>query len=805
MFNLVATPIPQIISVFVLVAAMQSLSAQPGQNQRRPEPSQYIVQGRLVDDETSSPVPYATVLAKASMSDNMITGTTTGENGVFVIKSDSESIYLEITFMGYETQEVRDIPFTNKRARLGEVRMLQNTQALDEVEITAERSTVEFKLDKRVFNVGSDISSTGMSALEVLENVPSVNVDIEGNITLRGNSGVQILINGKPSVLSDEGSNALGTITADMIESVEVITNPSAKYQAGGTSGILNVVLKKEEKKGFNGSVSVNTGYPANHSVGVSLNRRTEKFNLFTQMGGGYRSLPRYREGINQNRLSGEEIVSDGIEYRNENFYNITLGTDYHVNDYNVITLSGNFALELEDQPSETEFSSTDSNGIVDTEWKRTETTTAINPKYQYDLQYEKKFRNHEDHVLQISTLGRFFGKDQSSEFKNEAILGTEIDDNQRTETAFYQADYTGKLDYVNPLNEQFTIEAGSQYDLNDVGNDFQVSNNQNGIWIVDSSLTNNFEYVQQVLGVYTTGSYEGDKWGIKLGGRVEYTNLFTELTTTKERNRQEYTNFFPSAHTSYKVSKTVSFQAGYSRRIFRPRLWDLNPFFNIRNNYNIRRGNPNLQPEFGDSYELTGIFIKEKLSLNTSLYYLYTTNVIERVSFFENNVNITEPINVGIRHKGGLEINGKYRAAKWLTLNGDANFGYFQRVGQFQSQNFDFTGDQWSSRLNAKVQLPKEVDIEITGRYESGYETVQNVVSGFASMDIGLRKRLWDGKGVINASVRDIFASRIRESYVDRNDFYLYNFSQRGRFITLGFSYSFGKGEAMSYTGRRH
>lgn len=765
----------------------------------------YLVRGSVADAQSGSPVPYATVMLVTNDSlQSLITGTTTDDQGQFRLRTDSIQVFVQISFIGYETMTIRNLYPEGRVVNLGTIDLSQNSESLNEVEITAERSVMEFQLDKRVFNVGKDISSTGMSALDVLNNVPSVNVDIEGQISLRGNTGVQILINGKPSVLSDDGSNALGTITADMIESVEVITNPSAKYEAGGTSGILNIVLKKEEKKGFNGSVSVNTGFPSNHSIGVSLNRRTEKFNLFTQFGGGYRSLPSFKESINENRISGEEIHSDGVEYRNENFYNITLGTDYHVNKWNVITLSGNFALELEDQPSETSFALYEGDLGLTSEWKREETTTAVNPKYQYDLQYEKQFKSHEDHTLQFSTLGSFFGKEQSSEFINTPILGSEIDDNQQTKTTFYRADYIFKLDYTNPITERVTIETGALYNINNVGNDFTVSNLQGGEWIADSGLTNNFEYNQKVLGVYGTGAYEREKWGVKLGLRVENTDLRTVLTTTDERNNQFFTNLFPTFHTSYKISKRFSMQAGYSRRIFRPRLWDLNPFFNIRNNYNIRTGNPALLPEFADSYELTSILTFKKWSLNSSVYHLYTTDVVERVSFFENNVNITTPMNIGTRAKTGLEINGKYTPVKWLTINGDANYGYFVRKGQFESQNFDFAGDQWTSRLTTKFQLPAKFDVELTGNYESGYQTVQARISGFAFLNVGLRKKLWDGKGVINATVRDVFASRIRESIIDREEFYLYDFSQRGRFFTLGFSYSFGKGEAMTYSGRR-
>jgi len=763
----------------------------------------FTITGRVLERESNSPVPFATIALISNNNQKVFKGTTTNENGEFIIQTDSASFIVEVSFIGYQKLLVTELNFSNGKANLGELKLLQNSQSLETFTVEEERSTVEFKLDRRVFNIGSDINK-GLGAMDVLNDVPSVNVDIEGNISLRGNSGVQILIDGKPSILSDEGGNALASITADMIDHIEIITNPSAQYSAEGSSGIINIVLKKNEKKGFNGSGSINVGYPFNNSIGVSLNRRTEKFNLFTQIGVGYRSLPRYNESVNYNKTDGTTIISDGIEYRNEKFYNITLGTDYHLNKYNVITLSGKYAFEDEDQPSNTDFEIINANNGGISKYTREEVTTAANPKYQYDLQYKKEFKKNKEHTLQISTLGKFFGKEQSSEFTNTSIEGVLTDPNQKTATNFYQRDYTFKADYSNPLSKKITLEAGGMYEINEVGNDYSVYNEINNEFIIDTTATNNFEYNQKVLGVYATGSYEGDKWGTKLGLRVENTNLQTLLTNTNQENTQEYTNFFPSLHTSYKASKFVSFQAGYSRRIFRPRLWDLNPFFNIKNPYNIRRGNPNLQAEYADSYEITSIFIWKNFSLNASVYNLYTTNVIERISYFENNVNITTPENIGNRNKTGLEINGKYTPIKWFTLNGDFNFGYFIRKGSFENQNFDFTGNQWSVELTTKFKLPASFDIELKGDYQSEVKTIQGFQSGYGVLDIGIRKKFGKGKVILGAGVRDVFASRKRENYVSQDNNYGYTYSRRGRFFTLSLSYSFGKGEAMTYSGGR-
>lgn len=759
------------------------------------------IRGQVVDSLSGDTIPYATVLAVSATSGHTLNGTATEDDGSFFLQTDSTNVFVEIRFIGYNTLRITQLPVNNGKVALGTILLASEAQEIDGVEVSAERSTMEFKLDKRVFHVGKDISSTGVSAMEVLNSVPSVNVDIEGNISLRGNTGVQILIDGKPSVLSDDPSKALGTLTADMIESIEVITNPSAKYEAGGTSGIINIILKKEEKKGFNGSISLNTGYPNNHSIGGSVNYRTQKFNFFTQFGGGYRTMPSISRSKTSNRTNMSSVESDGTSDKNEQFYNITLGADYYLNKYNTITLSGNYAYEIETNPSETDFSVTDSTSSVLSSYTRTEETSATNPKWQYDLQYKKQFRNNKDHMLNFSTLGRFFGKDQESTFKNIYAIGG-INSAQRSLTDFYQADYTFQLDYINPLTKQFNLELGSMYEINDVGNDYAVYDQQNSEWTLNTNLTNNFNYNQKVLGVYGTGSYEGQKWGLKLGLRAENTNLQTLLVTTGQANNRNYTNLFPSVHSSFKFNKRFSVQAGYSRRIYRPRLWDLNPFYNIQNNYNIRTGNPDLLPEYGDSYELTSILIFDKWSLNASIYHLYTTDVMETVSYFSDNISISTPMNIGSNRKTGIELNGKYSPLKWFSLTGDFNFGYFNRQGTFGTRSFDFRGEQWSTKITAKFKFPADVDLEITPNYQSGYKTVQGEVSGYLFADAGIRKKLWKGKAVVNLAIRDIFASRIRETTVNQEDYYLYSYSRRGRFITLGFSYSFGKGEAMSYSG---
>lgn len=304
-----------------------------------------VIQGKVLESTNKIPVEYATIILK-DRDNKIISGTSASETGEFEVTVSLSPFLLEVSFIGFVTKEIKLPEAVNGQIRLGEILLEQNARALAEVNVRGQRSQTEFHLDKRVFNVGQDLSSTGASALEVLNNVPSVTVNIQGQISLRGSQGVRILINGKPSVLATEGGNALGSITAEMIDRIEVITNPSAKYEAEGTSGIINIVLKKEDKNGVNGSVTLNGGLPNNHSLGFSLNRRTSRLNLFSQLGVGYRTFPaKYRS---MNKSGDSEVETSGNSRMNEQFYNLVLGADYHLNKLNMLSVSGLFGFEKE-------------------------------------------------------------------------------------------------------------------------------------------------------------------------------------------------------------------------------------------------------------------------------------------------------------------------------------------------------------------------------------------------------------------------------------------------------------------------
>lgn len=787
-----------IITQLLLLFALTTLI---GQNQ---------IIGKIIDENSNSPLEYATISVINTANNEVVNGGITNENGEFLVETKLADFHIQITYLGYESIELKNNQITkspNKQIDLGMIRLKPDQETLDEVTVVAEKSQTVFQLDKRVFNVGKDLSTSGGSALDVLNNVPSVDVNMEGAITLRGSTGVQILINGKPSVLTSGNSNTLGTITAAMIEKVEVITNPSAKYDAEGTTGIINIILKKDERKGFNGSISLNTGVPNNHSVGLSINQRTEKFNLFGQLGAGKRTFLSNYSGLTINRrsTSQNELRSTGEAEKNEEFYNLLLGADFLINKYNVITLSGHLGYEIEDEFSDTYYDlSTPEENLLQS-FSRNEVTEGRNPKYHYELQYKKTFKNNEERSLMASAIGSFFGKEQPSQFVNETSFGDAPGFQQQSNSDFSNASYVFQTDYVHPINEKTTFETGIKYQLNVNKNDYEVLDFENGIWVNNPNFTNEFNFDQAVIGLYATYAYEWEKFGVKAGLRLEDTRVDVSLITTGENSNQNYTNAFPSIHASYKFQDQFSVQLGYSRRIQRPSGWDLNPFSTIRDNLNLSIGNPNLQPEFTDAYELTAISTWDKVSLSGAVFHRKTNNVVNNVLTVIDSLAITSPQNVGLSENTGIEINGKYDPFEWLSLLMDANWVYFQRSGSLENDLFDFSNTRWESRFTSKLNLPNNWDIEVRARYQSAYQGIITNLEDVFFMDLGIRKKILRGRGVLNFSVRDLFNSRKFIEEADQPTFYRLDASRWNvRSFVLGFSYSFGKGEAMEYSGRK-
>ncbi|MCL3781389.1 TonB-dependent receptor [Prolixibacteraceae bacterium JC049] len=758
--------------------------------------------GKVLEKGSAHPIEYATIAVFKN--DKLITGGVSGVDGTFLLELKEPEVDVKVSFMGYESVTIKQVKINKGQFNLGEI-FLKNTQSqLQDVVVRAEKSKTVFKLDKKVFNVGKDLTSAGGTAMDILNNVPSVDVSIEGTISLRGNSSVQILINGKPSVMAS--SKTLGTITADMIEKVEVVTNPSAKFDAEGRNGIINIILKKNEKKGLNGAITANVGTPDNHSVGLSLNRRTEKWNLFTQMGVGYRTFlsESYSKNINRIAEQQPQIIANGEAEKNEQFYNFILGADYHINKWQTISLSGHYGYEAEDENSTTNYEQSTLESSTVNRFLRKEETESTNPKWQYELNYKKEFEDNKKRSLTASATGSYFGKDKSSVFTNSGTLANSVLNNEKVDNDFYDAEYNFQADYVHPFTEETTFEGGLKYNINVAQTDLDRFAQVDDNWQLDANQSNRFNYQRNIAAAYSTYAYENKRWGIKIGLRVEheYTNSYLENSPKKKSNN---THLFPSLHSSLKFDNEFSLQLGYSRRIRRPHLWHLNPFLSYRDPLNISKGNSELEPGLSNAIEFTAIKVFKNGSLNGSLFYTENNNEIERITELNGNVRTTMPMNVGKSKDKGVEINGKWEPLKWLSFLMEGNYTGYTRTGQYKDQNFDFSSSYWSARFTTKFKLPYDIDIEYRHRYRSKYKGLQSTSSAVSYADFGIRKQLLKKKAVLHLSVKDVFNTRKHENETDLPSFYSFNTSQHSkRIIVLGLSFGFGKGETMEYSGMK-
>ncbi|NOU60334.1 outer membrane beta-barrel family protein [Marinifilum caeruleilacunae] len=787
----------KLLSLFGLLITLSCFQAFAETNIRK-----IVVSGKIIEKSSEVPIEYATIAILAN-DGQLITGGISGKDGSFQLESPRKDFYIKVSFIGYQTIEIKDFNIKNNKLELHAIYLSSSHAQLGDVIVRAEKSQTVFKLDKRVFNVGQDLVSAGGSALDILNNVPSVDVSIEGTISLRGSSSVQMLINGKPSVMAS--SKTLGTITADMIDRVEVVTNPSAKYDAEGTSGIINIILKKDNKKGLNGAVTANVGSPKNYSFGLGMNRRTEKLNLFTQIGIGDRRFlsENYSKTINYLSDTQPQTISKGDGEKNEQFYNFILGADYHISKYQSISVSGHYAYESEDEYSTTNYEYNELLGSGTDESIRKETTSASNPKWQYELNYTKEFADNKERKLSASATGSFFGKDKISLFTNTEGNGYLNLKDEKIDNDFSNAEYSFQADYVHPFSEHTILESGVKMDIN-LNKDEQIQYDQSGEdWLVNDNLSNKFEFDQNISALYSTYAYEGEKISFKLGLRAEHEYKKSKLENTQENNSSNDTRLFPIFHTSYKMNEGFSLQAGYSKRIRRPHMWDLNPFESFRDPLNISKGNPDLKPSLSDAFEITAIRQFKSGSINASVFYTHTKDVVDDIYFVNDNVRTTMPVNVGKSKNTGVEINSKLEPLQWLSLLAEANFTAYKRTGSYEEQDFDFSNESWSARMTAKFKLPYQIDAEYKFRYRSKAESLQGFYKAISYSDFGIRKKFMKGKAVINLSVKDVFDSRKRKFESKSSDFYTYSEHRRsGRLWVVGISFGFGKGETMEYSG---
>jgi outer membrane receptor protein involved in Fe transport len=783
---------------------------------QKPETSQITITGVIIDSNTEEPLEYATVILKDAKT-KKLSGGITDSKGSFSIKTNPGTYDVSFEFISFKT-----ITMPNKvigsSIDFGTIKLSEDSNTLDEVVIIAEKSTVEIRLDKRIYNVGKDMTVRGGSASDVLDNVPSVDVDVEGNVSLRGNENVRILIDGKPSALVGlSGTDALRQLPANAIERVEVITSPSARYDAEGTAGILNIILRKGVATGLNGSINTTIGSPTQYRASSNINLRTKKINFFTNL--GYRNSTGPGKFLtNLSSLENGAVTSLRIEdrafERNRNGYNINLGLEYFISKKSSIT--GTYFYRDSDNKnlSTNNISIFDAAGLLGTSDIRIQDEDEIDTTSQFAVNYTNNINN-SGHKLTID-FQYSDSKEIETAFINDSLA---LENNITTEDS---KNTLIQSDYVLPIGENTQFEIGYRGEFQDLTSDFLVTRTP----VLDFDPSNNLIFKQNVNAIYSQFGSKVNKFSYLLGLRTEITDVKVRLTNTNENFDYKYTELFPTINIGFERTEDQSFTVGYSRRLRRPRFWYLNPFESRSSQNVIYKGNPGLTPTFTNSFDLGYLQKIGKLTLNSSIYFQHSINSILRVSRDEirllDGVNqvitIREPINLASEDRFGFELTANYNPSKKVRLSGSFNVFQQESKGLYaynkfiideitgainatpETQDLGNTNNSWFTRFNATFSLPWKIQMQNRLSYRGPRNTAQSESEGIFSANIALSKDVFKEKGSLVLNVSDVFNSRKRKSTnynpsIENPTSISYQESQwRVRQVSLNFTYRFNQ-----------
>lgn len=758
--------------------------------------SNYTLKAQILDSTTSTPLQDASI--KLFENNKYLNGTSSKTDGSFEITLKKGDYTLVIEYVSY-LKISRSITL-NENLDLGIIKLESDNKSLAELVVTSEKSSTELSLDKRVFNVGKDLATAGGSAQDVLINVPSVTVDPDGAIKLRGNSNVRILIDGKPSAMvSFKGGAGLRQLQASMIDRVEVITNPSARYEAEGQAGIINIILKKDNKQGFNGSFELITGIPDNYGAAANLNYRKGKINFFANYSLAYKSNPYignlYQEFNDNDTLKILKQENSGTVSGLDN--NIRSGLEYYFTEKSVLTASYLYSRAGGKRLTENIYndylnSLENKTGTI----TRTQEEIEREPLSEYVLNYKKEFqqKNHELSA-QFKFLDHFENSDQK--FFQKGILSNGQTDaknsvNQTSVNDEFEKQYLVQLDYQKPINKSSKIELGVRGSWRDMVNDFIVNDIINGQEIPVKGLDNYFIYSEKINAAYGIYANKIKKTSFQIGLRAESSKINTVLRETKEENPRKYNNLFPSFHISNTLNKNNSLQLSYSKRIRRPVYNDLSPFMTVSDSRNFFSGNPNLDPEFTDVIELGELYNFEKGSLSSSVYFRNTVNNIFSIRRLNSEgFSTTMPENLNSEKDYGIDISSNYNPTKWWKMDGNLNIFHADIDGSNIDKKYVVATNTWFAKYTSRFTLKNGMDIQIRNNYEAAQKTAQGSRKQIYFMDLSLRKTLWNKKGALNFSILDVFNSRWNRFTNEGTNFYTVNNRQfRPRQINLTLSY---------------
>ncbi|QNK64679.1 TonB-dependent receptor [Pedobacter sp. PAMC26386] len=758
------------------------------------------VSGTAIDLKTKMPLEFVNVVLR-NQSDHTVAGhEVTGRNGSYTFKVTIDgNYYIQASYIGYDETKTPLFSISNLHKNVRQNILLDNSKStLKEVTINSKKAIYVNSIDKKIYNVDQDIMAKSGSASEVLQNVPLVQVDIDGNVSLR-NSAVTILIDGKISPLMGKNAAAvLQQLPANSIEKIEVITNPSAKYKPDGTGGIINIVLKKDAKRGLNGTITGNAGNRSRYNVGTSLNYNTGKLNLF----GSYsvKQDDRLRNTTNvrlqTNQLNNiQSAYTDLLTAKTRPFSQIaSLGFDYAIDKKNSFGLSGNFYLRNlhKDDLTKKMVTSPSGNQDYDRFRKNFEEEKSSNAALYFEHSFKK-----EDHKIRLEVNVAHSPETEDNHYTN--VYREPAVANQMDNTLIKQAADTRQvaLSYENPLSAQSKLEAGydGQFNRHDLDFFGEAFNPQLQQFVPDVQKTNHFIYNENIQAVYGTYTQAFQKMTVMLGLRGEYSDINSRLITTGEVIPNHYFKVYPTLHFSYKLQENKELQLNYSRRVRRPEADELNPFAEYADPTNIRVGNPHLLPEIINSVEAGYQWRKNGISLLPGIYYRYTQNRFTAITAALNDsVLVTRQQNLANDRAFGADIVVGANFHDQLIVNFTPNIFY----NEIDAINLGYSNKKstitWSANLNASYSLNSLTAFQLNSIYKSARLTPQGKYLPSFVMNLGVKRDVLKKKGSVYLTVSDLFKTQRQEA--DLQGPYLIQHVKtvsNSRIFYLGFSYSFG------------
>ena len=822
--------------LLALILNFGLLFSQRPQTQR---PSPINITGTVIDKDTKQPLEYATLVLQSIRNPERITGGITDLNGKFNIETNPGQYKVRVEYISYKTYELADQTF-QKSTDLGIIELSIDVEQLEAVEVVGERTTVELRLDKKVYNVGKDLTVKGGSVTDVLDNVPSVSVDVEGTISLRGNESVRILINGKPSALSGLSTDALQQLPADAIEKVEVITNPSARYDAEGTAGILNIILKQSKTAGLNGSVNTFVGNPDNFGASLALNLRRERFNIFTNTTYRYRDAPGNAQFIQENFDENGNTASFQDEFRNfdrnDNSFSTNIGFELFLDKEAKSSLTNSFVYRRSTGENTTNVDFFNFNALRDPTIERNRFTIEdeFDENVQYSLNYEKKFEKDGQILTADYQFSR--GEEVENSIIEEIVLGDNIQlPTEQTINDESQINQLLQFDYVHPFGKdnQSQLELGYRGTFNTFNTDFIFGILENELLSPDPNFTNELIYTENVNAAYVQLGSKFNKFSVLGGLRMEASDIGVELVATDINTNRNFVDWFPSLFLGYELSKQEQFTISFSRRLRRPRSRFINPFPSRTSNTNLFQGNPNLNPTYSGVFDLGYIKRVNKFTYTTSAYFNRSTGVfqfitqetgdfveIENVDDLNNPiivpVQVRSPINLATDIRYGGEFTSTYTPKRdWrFTLNLNlfqqqvrGDFSFINSQGVEVLQNFDADNFTWFGRLSAKLPLPGGIEFQTNTFYRGRRVDAQNINRGIISTNLAFSRDIIKNKASLSLNISDLFNSRKRITETRTATIFTESeFQFRQRQATLTFSYRFNQqqNEGRNRRGRQ-